>query len=71
VRSPAFPRVLVQEVDVPPVVLEGAVQVEFERHVLKPGFHLIGSRVETRRLSAMGSNGSGGVNVHRPTSKEP
>jgi hypothetical protein len=30
-----------------------AVQVAFERHTLKPVFHLIGSRVETRRLSAM------------------
>jgi hypothetical protein len=45
-----------------------AVQVAFERHILKPGFHLIGARVETRRLSAMGSYGSGGVTVHRPTS---
>jgi hypothetical protein len=40
-----------------------AVRVEFGRHILKPVFHLIGARVETRRLSAMG-----GVNVYRPTS---
>jgi hypothetical protein len=44
-----------------------AVQVAFERHILKPGFHLIGARVETRRLSATNTYGSGGVNVHRPT----
>jgi hypothetical protein len=44
-----------------------AVQVAFERHVLKPDFHLIGARVETRRLSDMGSYGSGGVNVYSPT----
>jgi hypothetical protein len=43
-----------------------AAQVAFERHVLKPVFHLIGARVETRRISDMGSYGSGGVNVHRP-----
>jgi hypothetical protein len=43
-----------------------AVQVAFERHILKPVFHLMGARVETRRLSAMGSYGSGGVNVHCP-----
>jgi hypothetical protein len=42
-----------------------AAQVEFERHILKPVFHLIGVRVETRGLSAVGSYGSGGVNVHR------
>ena len=35
-----------------------AVQVEFERHILKPVFHLIGSRVETRRLSGMGQGES-------------
>jgi hypothetical protein len=45
-----------------------AVQVAFKSNILKPGFHLIGSRVESRRLSAVGSHGSGGVNVHRPTS---
>jgi hypothetical protein len=44
-----------------------AVQVEFEGHILKPVIPLIGARFETRRLSAMGSYGSGGVNVHRPT----
>jgi hypothetical protein len=44
-----------------------AMQVEFKRHILKPFYHLICARVETRRLSAMGSYGSGGVNVHRPT----
>jgi hypothetical protein len=32
-----------------------AVQVEFESKGLKPGYHLIGSRVETRRLSRYGS----------------
>jgi hypothetical protein len=32
---------------------------------LKPVFHLIGARVETRRLSATSIYGSGGVNVHR------
>jgi hypothetical protein len=31
-----------------------AVQVEFESKRLKPGFHFIGSRVETRRFQAMG-----------------
>jgi hypothetical protein len=39
-----------------------AVQVEFERHVLKPGFHLIGARVETTwvpgALSAVGQGES-------------
>jgi hypothetical protein len=35
-----------------------AVQVAFERQTLKPGFHLIGARVETRRLSAMGQGES-------------
>jgi hypothetical protein len=43
-----------------------AVQVAFERRILKPGFHLIGARVETRRLSAASIYGSGEVNVHRP-----
>jgi hypothetical protein len=32
-----------------------AVQVEFERQMLKPGFHFIGLRVETKRLSSYGS----------------
>ena len=45
-----------------------AMQVAFERHVLKPVFYFIGARFETRRLSVMGSYGLGGVNVHRPTS---
>jgi hypothetical protein len=45
-------------------------QVAFERHILKPGFHVIGARVETRRLSATGSYGSGGVNVHRPPHRD-
>ncbi len=31
-----------------------AVQVAFESKGLKPGFHFIGSRVETRRFQAMG-----------------
>ena len=45
-----------------------AAQVEFERHILKPGIHLIGARVETRCLSATNMYGLGGVkNVHRPT----
>jgi hypothetical protein len=35
-----------------------AVHVAFERHILKPFFHLIGARVETRRLSAMGQGES-------------
>jgi hypothetical protein len=52
------------------------VRVAVERHILKPNFHLIGARVKTtwlgtRRLSAMGSCGSGGVNVHRPTVHVP
>jgi hypothetical protein len=29
-------------------------QVEFESQILKPVFHFIGSRVETRRFQAMG-----------------
>jgi hypothetical protein len=33
-------------------------QVAFERHVLKPVFHMIGAKVETRRLSAMGQGES-------------
>jgi hypothetical protein len=41
--------------------------VEFESKGLKPGYHLIGSRVETRRLGLKPSYGSGGVIVHRPT----
>jgi hypothetical protein len=36
-----------------------AVQVAFERHILKqPVFHLTGARVETRPLSAMGQGES-------------
>jgi hypothetical protein len=42
-----------------------AAQVEFERHILKPGFGVQGQRFETRRLSAMDQ---GGVSVgNRPT----
>jgi hypothetical protein len=49
-----------------------AVQVaRFERRILKPVFHFIGARVETRRLSATGSYGSGGVNVHCPAAVVP
>jgi hypothetical protein len=33
-----------------------AVQVAFESKGLKPGFHFLGSRVETRRFQAMGLN---------------
>jgi hypothetical protein len=36
-----------------------AVHVAFERRILKPVFHLIGARVETRRLSAMAAMGQG------------
>ena len=46
-----------------------AAQVAFERHILKPVFHLIiGARVETSaaRLSDAGLCGSGEVSVHRP-----
>jgi hypothetical protein len=32
--------------------------LHFEKHILKPVFHFIGSRVETRRLSAMGQGES-------------
>jgi hypothetical protein len=38
-----------------------AVQVAFESKTLKPGHHFIGSRVETRRLSAMGQGESTAV----------
>jgi hypothetical protein len=38
-----------------------------KKQTLKPGFHLIGARVETGRLSDTGAYGSGGVSVHRPT----
>jgi hypothetical protein len=37
-----------------PVRLAVAVQVELERHIWKPGLHLIASRVETRRLFSSG-----------------
>ena len=30
-----------------------AVHVAFERHILKPGYHLIGNHLETRRSQAM------------------
>jgi hypothetical protein len=46
-----------------------AVQVvEFESKGLKPGFHLIGSRVESRRLSGYGSTA---FNLHSPTFLAP
>jgi hypothetical protein len=38
-----------------------AVQVDpFGKQTLKPGFHFIGSRAETRRFQAMGSTGVNG-----------
>jgi hypothetical protein len=39
------------------VPLRSAVQVACETQALKPRFHLIGSRVETKRLSCYGSAG--------------
>jgi hypothetical protein len=45
-----------------------AVQDAFERHILKPGIHLIGARVEKTTWvpgAAPFSYGSGGVNVRR------
>jgi hypothetical protein len=45
-----------------------AVQVAFESIGLKPGFHFIGSRVETRRFQA---RGSAGFNVCSPTAAPP
>jgi hypothetical protein len=40
-------------------LLDVAVQVAFERQILKPVSHLIGARVETRRLSVIGVMGRG------------
>jgi hypothetical protein len=44
--------------------LDVAVQVAFERQALKPGIHLTGSRVQTRRFQAMGQLI---FNVYSPT----
>jgi hypothetical protein len=41
-----------------------AEQVAFCKQTLKPDFHLIGSRVVTRRLSSYGSTG---FNLYSPT----
>jgi hypothetical protein len=40
------------------------VRAGSESKGLKPGFHVIGSRVEPRRLSVCWMCGSGGVNAH-------
>jgi hypothetical protein len=49
-----------------------AAHVAFERHVLKPGFHLIGARVETTWVpGAFQLWVRGGVNAHRPTALPP
>jgi hypothetical protein len=41
--------------------------LHFERQNLKLGFHFISARVETTWYQAPFSCGSGGINVHRPT----
>jgi hypothetical protein len=57
----------------PQEVLDGVVrlavaaQVAFGKHILKPGFHVIGSRVETRRLSSYGSTD---CYLYSPTSRK-
>jgi hypothetical protein len=51
------------------LTFRASLRLYFERHILKPLFRLMGAGVEikTRRLSATGSDGAGGVNVHRPS----
>jgi hypothetical protein len=49
-RGPAVEREAVHHVH----SLDVAVQVEFKSQTLKPVFHFIGSRLETRRFQAMG-----------------
>jgi hypothetical protein len=45
-----------------------AVQVAFESKGLQPAFHFVGSRFRPGALRGNLAMGSGGVNVHRPTS---
>jgi hypothetical protein len=48
-----------------------AVQVAFERHILKPGLMFKGKGLKPPGNQAPFSYGSGGVNVHRPTGPSP
>jgi hypothetical protein len=45
-----------------------AAQVEFERHMLKPAFHFLGARVETRRFQAVGKLDATCITAPTPSS---